>query len=58
VAAAPAGVHLFWASPDGQMVLGLVGPSGRAEFGLFSAGRDFIGLADPPGNVPLASMAW
>jgi hypothetical protein len=57
-AAAPSGVHLLWASPDGKMVLGILDPFGKAEFGLFSGGRDFIPLAPLPGNIPLASMAW
>jgi hypothetical protein len=57
-AAAPAGAHLIWASSDGNMVLGLLNPGGGAEFGLFSGGSDFIPLAPPPSNIPLASMAW
>jgi hypothetical protein len=57
-AAAPWGVHLLWASPDGKVVLGILTPWGNSEFGLFSGGRDFIPLAPLPTNIPLASMAW
>ena len=57
-AAAPAGIHLFWASPDGKVVLGILNPFGNAEFGLFSGGRDFVPLGPVPGSILLSSMAW
>jgi hypothetical protein len=53
-----ADIQLFWASPDGRMVLGTLSRSGDTAFGLFSGGRDFIPLAPPPAGIPLASIAW
>jgi hypothetical protein len=56
--ATTAGIQLFWASPDGKTVLGILRHSGFMAFGLFSGGRDFIPLALPPGLIPAGMIAW
>lgn len=48
--------QLYWASPDGRIVLGTMDYPGHAMFGLFSADRTFISLAPPPAR--LDSLAW
>jgi hypothetical protein len=56
-AATAAGIHLFWASPDGTMVLGALDYPGHSMFGLFSKGA-FRKLPPPPPGTPLTSIAW
>jgi hypothetical protein len=48
--------QLYWASPDGKLVLGTMNYPGHAMFGLFSGDRTFIPLAPPPAR--LDSLAW
>jgi hypothetical protein len=55
--ATPAGVQLFWASPDGATVLGTLDYPGHSMFGLFRK-EAFRQLPPPPPGTPLASIAW
>jgi hypothetical protein len=56
-AATAADVQLFWASPDGTMVLGNLDYPGHSMFGLFSKGT-FRQVPPPPPGTPLTSIAW